>query len=190
MKLSAKTVAALVAAATLAGCQTNPPAQPVSVTPVTTTADIACDLFANSNQSALSGLVRLTSAQPLRLGDKTRFRLSSNGPAYAQLYMLTASGSPVALGENLFLDGRQDITYPAPESGLNLTASPPAGTECVVMVLTRQPFAGYTSSGGTSRQPVALGMTLQNFVEDLNRRTTVLPGSTWTVAKTRFQTTP
>jgi hypothetical protein len=192
---------AILAVLALGGCQTTSTTTTTTTTTVTTmappppapviaTTDQACERIAVNPQPGFSGLVRVTSPQPLRLGQKTRLMLSANAPAYAQLYMLTASGSPVALGENLFLNGGGEIAYPDPRSGYDLTAAPPAGRECLIMLLTRQPFDGLVSSGGANRQPVALTLGLADFVAELNRRTATLPPATWSAAKTQVQVVP
>ena len=92
----------------------------------------------------------------LSIGEPLGFRMASLAcEGYGQLYVLSASGRSQLWLENVRLHTGQPIYYPSP--GFIVRASPPAGDETVLFVVTRAPFHGFV--GGTSATPFDLQYT-------------------------------
>ena len=98
-----------------------------------------------------------TRAAAARIGEPVGLRLSSSEAGYGNLYLINVDGSVMALAENLPLAPGVDAAYPRPGDGFELRASPPAGVERLILLVTLQPFAGLgdVRAGSRSRVPVA-----------------------------------
>ena len=126
-------------------------------------------------------------APPVRIGDELGFTLSASASGYGHLYLLNASGAVLALVENLPVAEGAQTTFPAPGSGLTFRASPPAGVERVLLLVTRQPFQGFA---GAASGPVQLPIKAHAFVQSLNDATGRLPQQGWALTETRIEIVP
>ena len=129
-----------------------------------------------------------TMAPPVRIGTVLVFRLSSSLDGYGHLYLISAAGDVTRLTENLPLQADVQADYPPAGDTFQLRASPPAGIERLVLLVTRQPFAGFANAQGQlATRPMALASTAESFLEEFNRATDALPSSSWAVAEERVQ---
>ena len=126
-------------------------------------------------------------APPVRIGDELGFTLSASAPGYGHLYLLNASGGVLVLAENLLVARGAQTAFPAPGSGFTFRASPPAGVERVLFLVTRQPFRGF---GRGASGPVQLPVQAQDFIMELNEATGQLPGQSWAMTETRVEIVP
>ena len=126
-------------------------------------------------------------APPVRIGDELGFMLSASDTGYGHLYLLNASGGVLVLAENLLVAGGAQTVFPTPGSGFTFRASPPAGMERVVFLMTRQPFRGF---GGVASGPVQLPVQARDFIMELNEATGQLPEQGWVVTETRVEVVP
>ena len=169
---------ALAAAAMLAGCVpsgTKPTPGLVAVV--------------HNPTPPFSAGVFATKAPPHRLGDEIGFALTTNTTGYGHLYLLNASGTVVALVENAPVAAGVPATFPSPGGAYKLRASPPAGTERVLFLVTRSPFAGF-SGGAAASAPVTLGLGAGAFVTSLNAVTAGFAADSWALAETRLEVLP
>ena len=171
---------AVVAAGLLGGCAGTMPA------PVGLTAAPATAVVYNATAPFSVGVVP-NRAPPVRIGDELGFILSASVTGYGHLYLLNASGAVLVLAENLpVADGVQTV-FPAPGGGFTFRASPPAGVERVLFLVTRQPFQGF---GSGANAPVQLPKKAPDFVRGLNAATGVLPERGWAVTEARIEIVP
>lgn len=175
---------AIIAALGVSGCQTNAWQGP---TPGTQIAAPASVVAANNAASFAVGIVP-TQAPPVRIGTPVSFQMASSAAGFGHLYLINASGNVLAMAENLPIAANAPVLYPNPGGGVTLRATPPAGTERVVLLVTRQPFAGFGGTGGaTSTQPRMLALTPAAFIEKLNTATSALVRESWAIAEERLQ---
>ena len=170
----------LAAAAVLAGCV------PGGTKPSSETLLVA---VAHNPTPPFSAGVFPTAAPPHRLGDEIGFTLTTDTAGYGHLYLLNASGTVVALVENLPVAAGVQATFPLPGGAYKLRASPPAGTERVLFLVTRERFAGF-SGGAAASAPVTLGVGAAAFVKNLNAATARLASDGWALAETRLEVLP
>ena len=179
--------ALVLAAAALAGCAglggLDPPA-PVPA-PAPTPAGAGAAVAANPAAPFAAG-VGLTRPGPLRLGDTIGFVLTTTAAGYGHVYLLNASGTVVALGGNVPVAPDAPVLFPAPDAGFVLRASPPAGTNRVVLLVTAQPVAGLVGAPAPGAAPVTLTVQGDAFIATLNAATARLAVS-WTVAEARVE---
>ncbi len=114
---------------------------------------------------------------PIGVGTHLAFRLSSTTAGYANLYLLDPVGQVSVLAENMPL-AAGNLTYPSPVHGFTLEASQPVGLNRVILLVTRQPFRGF-SGDATLTTPVALALHAREFLTDLNRATARLSRASW-----------
>ena len=126
-------------------------------------------------------------APPVRIGDELGFTLSASQTGYGHLYLLNASGGVLVLAENVLVASGAQTTFPVPGSGFTVRASPPAGVERVLLLVTLQPFRGF---GGGASGPVQIPMKAENFITELNAATGQLPKQGWALVETRVETVP
>ena len=126
-------------------------------------------------------------APPVRIGDELGFVLSASETGYGHLYLLNASGGVLVLAENLVVTGGAQTAFPAPGSGFTFRATPPAGVERVLFLMTRQPFRGF---GGGAGSPVQIPVQARDFIMDLNEATGHLPGQGWAMAEMQVEIVP
>ena len=126
-------------------------------------------------------------APPVRIGDELSFLLSANATGYGHVYLLNASGGVLVLGENLPVAAEGQTVFPAPGGTFTFRATPPAGFERVIFMLTRQPFRGF---GGGASGPVQLATQPEDFIDALNEGTEQLPAQGWALAETRVEIVP
>lgn len=61
------------------------------------------------------------------------------------------------LAENLPIAAGAQLDYPRPADGITIRASLPAGIDRLILLVTRQPFAGFAgNSGSTLTRPVVM----------------------------------
>ena len=129
-----------------------------------------------------------TMAPPVAMGTAVGFRVSSSEMGYGHLYLINADGGVTMLAENLPLPAGAQVDYPRPEDGIRIRATPPAGIDRLILLVTRQPFDGFTDNdGNTLTRPVGLESTAEVFLEEFNDVTENLPASSWAVAETRVE---
>ena len=125
-------------------------------------------------------------AAQVRLGDPVSFVLSAGAAGYGHLYLINASGTVVALAEGLALAPGAPVLFPAPGAGITLRASAPLGANRVLLLVTRQPFAGL-GGGGAGAAPVTLAVRAEAFVAQLNAATAGLAPGGWALAEARVE---
>ena len=131
-----------------------------------------------------------TTAVPARIGEPVGLRLSSGAAGYGSLYLINADGSVMGLAGNLPLTPGVAAAYPRPGDGFELRASPPAGVERLILLVTLQPFAGLGGAGGRPfTVPVALGAAggAGAFVDGLAGAVRALPAGSWALAEAFVQ---
>ena len=129
-----------------------------------------------------------TVAPPVAVGSLIGFRLSSSETGYGHLYLINADAGVNMLAENLPLAAGAQVDWPRPGDGIQLRASPPAGIDRLILLVTRQPFVGFADNqGNTLTRPVSLAVTAEAFLRDFNHATRQLPAAGWAVAETRVQ---
>ena len=174
-------VAGIVIAATvLGGCAGTMPA------PVGPTAAPEMAVTYNTAAPFSVGVIP-NRAPPVRIGDELGFTLSSSATGYGHLYLLNASGAVLVLAENMPVTGGAQAMFPVPGSGFTFRASPPAGVERLLFLVTLQPFNGF---GSGAFGPVQLPVQAQDFIRNLNAATGGLPGRSWALAETRIEIVP
>ena len=129
-----------------------------------------------------------TMAPPVAVGALVGFRVSSSETGYGHLYLIGADGGVTMLAENLPLVAGAQVDYPRPDDRIQLRASAPVGIERLILLVTRQPFAGFADNqGSTLTRPVALASTAEAFLQGFNEATETLPAASWAVAETRVE---
>lgn len=170
-------VAVAVMGVALGGCVPTPP-KPTGLTAAPHVA------VAHNAAAPFSVGVIPNRAPPVRIGDVLAFVLSANATGYGHLYLLNASGGVLVLGENLPVSADQQLVFPAPGGPFVFRATPPAGVERIIFMMTRQPFRGF---GGGASGPVQLPMQPEDFIGDLNKATGQLPRQEWALAEARVE---
>ena len=173
--------AALAAATACAGCSGTMPA------PVGLTAAAGSSITYNATAPFAVGLVP-ERPPPVRLGDTLAFALSASVDGHGHLYLVSASGAVVALAENLPVQANAQTVFPPVAGEITLRARPPAGIERVFLLVTRQPFEGF-SGGAAVIGPVQLAAPAADFLARLNAATAALPPGDWAVTETRVEIT-
>ena len=125
-------------------------------------------------------------APPIRIGDEIGFVLSAEVTGYGHLYLLNASGGVLVLAENLVMTAGAQTSFPAPGGDITLRASPPAGVERVLFLVTRQPFQGFGRGSGAGG-PIQLAELASTFIANLNAATAQLPEQGWALAESRIE---
>ena len=162
----------------LGGCQT------ISNPPNSTDAPQSTVVY-NQNPSFSIGIAP-DRAPPVRIGEKLGFSLSSSANGYGHLYLLTASGSVLALAENLPMKVGKRIAFPSSKAGYALRARPPVGQERILFLTTRQPFAGF--AGGAAKDgPAQIPVSAEDFIRQLNMATRALPDNAWVITEEQFE---
>ncbi len=172
--------------ATLAGCASAPVAQ---VRGPQGPCDTNVDRLPNDSEWLERSSIELPEDQPpfavslvptvsvpIRVDTALGFRLSSSTAGYGSLYVIDPSYRVQVLGENLPL-AAGSLEYPSSQ-GFTLMASQPVGFNRAIMLVTRQPFRGF-SSDATLTTPVDLAIDGRDFVRQLNRATETLPRLAW-----------
>ena len=171
--------AGLLATFLLSGCTPRMPAPPGL------TAAAHTGVTYNSAAPFSVGVIP-TNAPPVRIGEEVGFRLSTSRDGYGQVYLLNASGAVLVLAQNLPLKDGVERVFPALEDGFRFRASPPAGVERVLLLVTRQPFVGF-NVGSPSGGPVQLSIRAHDFIIELNAATALLPDQDWALVENRVE---
>jgi len=115
---------------------------------------------------------------PIRIGANLGFNVSSSTAGYYGLYLIDPVGEVWVLAENLPL-GSGSITYPSPPmQNFTLAAAEPLGANQVILLVTRNPFAGF-SGNETLTRAVSLAVRGDAFISQLNSALSTLPRSDW-----------
>lgn len=142
----------------------------------------------DNTEAAFAVGVVPTLAPPIRVGTPIGFRLSSSANGLAHLYMIASTGEVTVLAENLSLGAGSQVEYPGPEHGFSITATPPAGIDRVILLVTLEPFAGFgNSAGALLTRPVGLTLAAEVFLDRFDEMVGDLPGASWATAETRVQ---
>lgn len=176
----AGTVAAAISMGMLAGCATTPGPGPcdVNVERLPNFSERLDRMSEDLSQDQPPFDVSLvpTVPVPIRLATELGFRLSSSTAGYGSLYVIDPSYEVQVLAENLPL-AAGSVEYPSSQ-GFTLMAAEPVGLSRAIMLVTRQPFRGF-SSDATLTTPVSLAIDGRNFVRQLNDATDTLPDFGW-----------
>ena len=115
---------------------------------------------------------------PIRIGTNLGFNVSSSTAGYYSLYLIDPVGEVWVLAENMPLPAGS-ITYPSqPAQNFTLAAAEPLGINRVILLVTRDPFAGF-SGNRTLTRAVSLAVGGGAFVAQLNDAVVGLPTSDW-----------
>lgn len=120
---------------------------------------------------------------PVRVGARFGLHVSSGTAGYASLYVIDPVYSVRVLAENLPLPAGS-LQYPT--GSLALQAEPPVGFNWVILLVTRQPFSGFSGTD-TLTTPVSTALGGRDFIRELNRATAALPANSWTVDEVRIR---
>ena len=150
---------------------------------------VAGNVNVNGNPAAPFAVgVVPTFAPPIRIGTPIGFRLSSSLAGLGHLYLINATGTVTVLAENLPLAAGSQIAFPGPDAGYTVTATPPAGINRLILVVTLRPFAGFANTQGASlMRPVPLTLSAEQFLRQLNDATEYLLAGSWATDETRVQ---
>ena len=113
---------------------------------------------------------------PIRIGTHMGFQLSSGTAGYASLYLIDPLYDVQVLAENLPMPAGS-LEYPSSQ-GFTLRATEPVGFNRAILLVTRQPFRGF-SGNDTLTTPVSTALDGRTFVSQLNGATRILPNSAW-----------
>ena len=122
---------------------------------------------------------------PIRIGTHLGFRLSSSTAGYANLYLIDPVGEVWVLAENMPL-AAGSLEYPSSAQQFTLAAAQPVGFNRVILLVTRQPFAGF-GGNATLTRPVSLAVRANVFVPRVNRAAGVLPRDSWAADEIRVR---
>ncbi len=111
----------------------------------------------------------------LRVGSEIGFTVGTTAGGYASLYVLSASGKVQLWMENVPIQAGHTLAYPM--RGAIVRATPPAGDDQVLLVVTRTPFAGFAR--GTVRSPLVLPYTHSTFRQALASKTGSFGSDDW-----------
>ena len=145
------------------------------------------DVSHNTEAAFAVGVVP-TLASPVRTGTPIGFRLSASVDGLGHLYLIASTGEVTVLAENLALAAGSQIEYPGAEQGISIAATPPAGIDRVILLVTLEPFVGFGNSQGARLiRPVGLTLAADAFLGRLDEMVQGLPGASWATAETRVQ---
>ena len=156
--------------------------------------DAALPALAQLDRPSTSGLARNAEAPfsvslvpaapvPIRIGAELGFSLSSSTAGYASLYLIDPVYAVQILAENLPIPAGS-LQYP--DGGFTLRADQPVGFSWVLLLVTRQPFEGF-SGNDTLTSPVGTALDGRAFVSQLNAATRALPASSWAADEVRIR---
>ena len=115
----------------------------------------------------------------ITVGDPIRFRMLSLANGFGHLYVLSASGRTQVWLENIPVRAARPIRYPL--AGKTVRASPPAGDEKIIFVVTRRPFDGFSGHG--TNIPFDLQFTREALRTNLEQKLAALPRADWGFAE-------
>ncbi|MCY3844090.1 MAG: hypothetical protein OXH69_11170 [Acidobacteria bacterium] len=113
---------------------------------------------------------------PIRIGAQLGFQLSSASAGYASLYVIDPVYDVQVLAENMPMPAG-NLEYPSSQ-GFTLRAAEPVGFNRAILLVTRQPFEGF-SGNDTLTTPVSTALDGEAFVSQLNAATRALPSPSW-----------
>lgn len=120
---------------------------------------------------------------PIRIGAELGFQLSSSTAGYASLYLIDPLYAVQILAENLPI-AAGSLQYPTRD--FTLRAAQPVGYNWVILLVTRQPFGGF-SGNDTLTNPVITALDGRTFVNQLNGATRTLPPASWAADEVRIR---
>ena len=170
-----------LAAAALTACASRADAPAIAPGPCVTAAQSASAAgaaLARSGADPAPFAISLvpTVPVPIRVGTELGFSLSSGTAGYASLYVIDPVYDVTILAENLPLPAGS-LEYPSSQ-GFTLRASEPVGFNRAILLVTRQPFGGF-SGDDTLAAPVSAALGGRAFVRQLNGATRELPAASW-----------
>lgn len=126
-----------------------------------------------------------TVVSPVPMGAPVGLRFASSVAGFGHLYLMNTDGSVVGLAENLALAPGVSAYFPRPGDGVELRASPPAGVERLILLVTLQRFAGPAGSAGQPlTRPVPLVGEAGEFLNGFAQAVDALPAGSWAAAET------
>ena len=128
-------------------------------------------------QAPFSVSLVATGAVPVRINTEMGFQLSSGTAGYASLYLIDPLYAVQILAENLPMPAGS-LEYPSSQ-GFTLRAAEPVGLNHVILLVTRQPFPGFSGNESTLTTPVSTALDGVRFVSQLNAATAPLPAASW-----------
>lgn len=120
---------------------------------------------------------------PIRIEARLGFQLSSSTAGYASLYLIDPLYAVQILAENLPMPAGS-LQYPSRD--FILRAEPPVGYNWVILLVTRQPFLGF-SGNDTLTMPVSTALDGREFVTQLNGAVRGLPSASWQMDEVRIR---
>lgn len=122
----------------------------------------------------------------LRIGVPIRFKVVSTQSGYGNFYVASASGKVQLWAENIRLRAGQPVELP--NRGFSIVASPPAGDETIVFLVTRSRFAGFFD-GFTVTKPTDVQVSREGLSATLQSKLSGLPRSAWASTQTSIRVT-
>ena len=157
----------------------------IGVTPVWAVQRALSSALVRNEHAAFSLSLVPAVGVPIRIGTRLGFRLSSSTAGYANLYLIDPVGEVWVLAENLPL-AAGSLEYPSSAQPFTLAASQPVGVNRVILLVTRQPFAGFAGNA-TLTSAVSLALRAHEFLPQLNRATSGLPRTSWATDEIRVR---
>ena len=163
-----------------ASCPRRPPEQPCAsgaeLFPTAGTGLYQMSTSLPEGQPPFSVSLVPTVPVPVRVGAELGFQLSSGTAGYASLYVVDPVYAVQVLAENLPVPAGS-LEYPSSQ-GFTLRAGQPVGFNRAILLITRQPFNGF-SGNDTLTTPVSTALDGRVFVSQLNQATDAMPPSSW-----------
>jgi len=123
------------------------------------------------------------SSPVVRVGAPINFELGSSVDGFAHVYVVSASGRVQVWMENMPIAAGQQNLFPTRGQ---ITAAPPAGSDDIVLVVTRERIKGFLGFGST-RTPRDLNYDPVAFKDAVRQRFEDLPRRDWGYARTLVQ---
>jgi hypothetical protein len=120
------------------------------------------------------------SSPVVRIGAPINFQLGSSVDGFAHVYVVSASGRVQVWMENAPIAAGQHRIFPIRGQ---VTATPPAGREDIVLVVTRERIKGFFGHGSTLT-PRDLDYDPMSFKQAVRQRFEDLPRRDWGYAST------
>jgi hypothetical protein len=122
-------------------------------------------------------------ASSVSIGSPLGFRMVSTADGWGSLYVMSASGRTQAWFENVRLGSGQPLSYP--RRGLIVRASPPAGDDAVMFVVSRDRLDGFAGRQLTS--PIDLQYTHDGLRTAIQDRFRDIPRDRWVFTEIRIR---
>lgn len=116
----------------------------------------------------------------ISIGEPLRFALSSGGPSFGHLYVLSASGKVQLWMENVPLRGNRPLLYPT--GNRIVRAAPPSGDERVIFLATCDRIRGF-AGGRTVITPSDTQLSHAGFSQRFAQLTFGMPRRHWSATE-------